>query len=143
VNVLVEDGRQLGAKFPNAYDRVIVDAPCSGLGTLRRRPESRWRKSAEDLKTLTVLQYELLESARDALKPGGLLLYVTCSPHLSETIAVVDKAQKNLGLKVLDLTSHMNKTFMKGTLPAGRKTIQLYTHRDNTDCMFMALMTKD
>lgn len=143
LNVLVEDGRQLGAKYPNAFDRVIVDAPCSGLGALRRRPESRWRKFAEDLKTLTALQFELIESARDALKPGGLLLYVTCSPHLSETIAVVDKAQKNLGLKVLDLTAHMNKTFMRGKLPMGRRTIQLYTHRDNTDCMFMALMTKD
>ena len=143
VEVRVGDGREIGTLEANKYDRIIVDAPCSGLGALRRRPEARWRKSSEDLKTLTQLQFELLESASKALKPGGLLLYVTCSPHLSETVAVVDKAQRNLGLKVLDLTSNLNKSIMENTLPQNRKTVQLYTHRDNTDCMFMAMLTKD
>ena len=143
VEVTVSDGRTIGQISPETYDRIIVDAPCSGLGALRRRPEARWRKSAEDLKTLTQLQFELVESASKALKKGGLLLYVTCSPHLSETTAVIDKAQRNLGLKVLDLTSELNSKLMDQTLPSGRKTVQLYTHRDNTDCMFMAMMTKD
>ena len=143
VSVTKEDGRQIGTESPNSYDRIIVDAPCSGLGALRRRPEARWRKSSEDLKTLTQLQFELLESASKALKPGGLLLYVTCSPHLSETVAIVDKAQRTLGLKVLDLTASLNKSLMGGTLPSNRKTVQLYTNRDNTDCMFMAMLTKD
>ena len=143
VEVTVTDGRTIGDLLPNTYDRIIVDAPCSGLGALRRRPEARWRKSAEDLKTLTQLQFELLESAGKALKKGGLLLYVTCSPHLSETTAVVDKAQRVLGLKVLDLTTKLNAKIMDNTLPTGRKTVQLYTHRDNTDCMFMAMLTKD
>jgi 16S rRNA (cytosine967-C5)-methyltransferase len=110
---------------------------------LRRRPEARWRKSSEDLKTLTHLQFELLQSAAKSLKSGGLLLYVTCSPHVSETTAIIDKAQKVLGLRVLDLTSKLNSKIMDGTLPKGRKTVQLYTHRDNTDCMFMAMLTKD
>ena len=143
VEVTVSDGRTIGQISPETYDRIIVDAPCSGLGALRRRPEARWRKSAEDLKTLTQLQFELVESASKALKKGGLLLYVTCSPHLSETTAVIDKAQRNLGLKVLDLTSELNSKLMDQTLPSGRKTVQLYTHRDNTDCMFMAMMTKE
>ena len=143
VSVTIEDGRQIGTESPNSYDRIIVDAPCSGLGALRRRPEARWRKSSEDLKTLTQLQFELLDSASKALKPGGLLLYVTCSPHLSETVAIVDKAQRTLGLKVLDLTASLNKSLMGGALPSNRKTVQLYTNRDNTDCMFMAMLTKD
>ncbi|MFM2373319.1 MAG: hypothetical protein RJA75_215 [Actinomycetota bacterium] len=143
VEVTVTDGRTIGELSPETYDRIIVDAPCSGLGALRRRPEARWRKSAEDLKTLTQLQFELVESASKALKKGGLLLYVTCSPHLSETTAVIDKAQRTLGLKVLDLTTELNSKLMDQTLPSGRKTVQLYTHRDNTDCMFMAMMTKD
>jgi 16S rRNA (cytosine967-C5)-methyltransferase len=123
-------------------DRVLLDAPCTGLGALRRRPEARWRKSSEDLKQLVELQYELLESSYKALKPGGQLLYVTCSPHLSETTAVITKAVKNLGVQVNDLTAVMNENFMGGTLPTNRKTVQLYTHRDGTDCMFMALITK-
>jgi 16S rRNA (cytosine967-C5)-methyltransferase len=143
VSITVEDGRQIGVESPDKYDRILVDAPCSGLGALRRRPEARWRKTAEDLKTLTQLQFELLESAAKALKPGGSLLYVTCSPHLSETVAIIDKAQRTLGLKVLDLTTSLNASIMGGTLPVGRKTVQLYTNRDNTDCMFMAMLTKD
>jgi 16S rRNA (cytosine967-C5)-methyltransferase len=141
VNVTVEDGREL-SEGPKIFDRILVDAPCTGLGALRRRPEARWRKASEDLKTLTVLQFELLKSAYEALKPGGLLLYVTCSPHLSETTAVIEKAVKQLGVTVLDLTTPMNEKYMQGTLPPNRKTIQLYTHRDNTDCMFMAMLTK-
>lgn len=143
VEVTVLDGRTIGGLTPEKYDRIIVDAPCSGLGALRRRPEARWRKSSEDLKTLTQLQFELLESAAKALKSGGLLLYVTCSPHVSETTAIIDKAQRVLGLKVLDLTTELNSSFMERSLPKGRKTVQLYTHRDNTDCMFMAMLTKD
>ena len=143
VEVSVTDGRTIGDLQPDTYDRIIVDAPCSGLGALRRRPEARWRKSSEDLKTLTQLQFELLESASMALKKGGVLLYVTCSPHLSETTAIIDKAQRVLGLKVLDLTTQLNSKIMDNTLPTGRKTVQLYTHRDNTDCMFMAMLTKD
>ena len=143
VEVTVLDGRTIGETSPEKYDRIIVDAPCSGLGALRRRPEARWRKSSEDLKTLTQLQFELLQSAAKSLKSGGLLLYVTCSPHVSETTAIIDKAQKVLGLRVLDLTSKLNSKIMDDTLPKGRKTVQLYTHRDNTDCMFMAMLTKD
>lgn len=143
VEVTVLDGRTIGDLTPEMYDRIIVDAPCSGLGALRRRPEARWRKSSEDLKNLTQLQFELLESAAKALKSGGSLLYVTCSPHVSETTAIIDKAQRVLGLKVLDLTTELNSKFMDGSLPKGRKTVQLYTHRDNTDCMFMAMLTKD
>ena len=143
VELSTRDGKDFGELKPDFFDRIIVDAPCSGLGALRRRPEARWRKSSEDLKTLTQLQYDLLESAYQALKPGGLLLYVTCSPHLSETVAIIDKAQRSLGVKVLDLSSHLNAKYFQNKLPANRKTVQLYTHRDNTDCMFMAMLTKE
>jgi 16S rRNA (cytosine967-C5)-methyltransferase len=142
IRVMVEDGRLFGEMMPNKFDRILIDAPCTGLGALRRRPEARWRKSASDLKTLTGLQFELLASGYEALKPGGLLLYVTCSPHLSETTAIIDKAMRNLGCEVLDLTSFMNDKYLHGALPAGRRTVQLHTQRDNTDSMFMALITK-
>lgn len=137
------DGRVIGTTSPNSYDRILLDAPCTGLGALRRRPEARWRKEAQDLKSLTALQYELLESAFLALKPGGLLLYVTCSPHLSETTAIVSKAVKNLNCEVLNLTEILNRDFFSGALPDNRKTVQLFTQRDQTDCMFMALISKN
>ena len=142
VGITALDGREIGSKEPGKYDRVLLDAPCTGLGALRRRPEARWRKSSEDLKALVDLQYELFESAYAALKPGGLLLYVTCSPHLSETTAVISKAVKSLGVEVMDLTTLLNNSYFKGSLPSGRKTVQLFTQRDGTDCMFMALIRK-
>ena len=82
------------------YDRVLLDAPCTGLGALRRRPESRWRRSAEDLAELTALQRRLLARALEVVRPGGLVLYVTCSPHLAETDAVVATADR-LGGEVI------------------------------------------
>jgi len=142
VEIRTGDGREIGTANPDSFDRILLDAPCTGLGALRRRPEARWRKSAEDLKGLTELQFQLLKSAYQALKPGGLLLYVTCSPHLSETTAVISRAIKELSAQALDLTESLNETYFGGTLPKGRKTVQLYTHRDGTDCMFMALLTK-
>lgn len=141
VEVICADGRELGQQSEK-FDRILVDAPCSGLGALRRRPEARWRKNASDIKELTNLQLELIESGLNALKPGGILLYVTCSPHPAETTAVIDKARRSLPVEVLDLTSVMNEKYMHNTLPAGRKTIQLHTQRDNTDGMFMAMLGK-
>ena len=136
------NGSEYGKVDENKYDRVLVDAPCTGLGALRRRPEARWRKRDKDLKELCKLQYELLESAIAALKPDGLCLYVTCSPHVSETTAIIHKAMQNLDIEVLDLTEFMNSRYFQGKLPSNRKTVQLFTHRDGTDSMFLALLTK-
>jgi 16S rRNA (cytosine967-C5)-methyltransferase len=131
------DGRQIGAQMPERFDRVLLDAPCSGLGALRRRPEARWRKSPRDLNDLVTLQRELLASAEKALKPGGLLAYVTCSPHPSETVAQVDWVQKNLpSLELVPVTSEYLPT------AAGRMTVQLWPHLNGTDGMFLAMFQK-
>ena len=90
VEVRHGDGRDVGQHEPGAYDRVLVDAPCTGLGALRRRPESRWRRRPSDLAGLGPLQRELLASALDAVRPGGVVAYVTCSPHVAETHLVVE-----------------------------------------------------
>jgi 16S rRNA (cytosine967-C5)-methyltransferase len=86
VYVRVGDGRDLGDEAPEGFDRILLDAPCSGLGALRRRPEARWRKSPNDVSQLTKLQEQLFDSAVSGLKPGGILASVTCSPHLAETV---------------------------------------------------------
>ena len=87
VPVSEEDGRVRAGR--GRYDRILVDAPCTGLGALRRRPEARWRKQPADVPALATLQGELLDAALAVLAPGGIVAYVTCSPHLAETAAVV------------------------------------------------------
>src|SRR5699024_8478105 len=82
VTVRTQDGRGVGEEEPENYDRVVVAAPCSGMGALRRRPEARWRRTPNDLANLTPLQRGLLDSALAAAKPGGIVAYATCSPHL-------------------------------------------------------------
>jgi 16S rRNA (cytosine967-C5)-methyltransferase len=94
ITVRTGDGRDVGATEPDAYDRVIVDAPCTGLGALRRRPEARWRREPSDVPSLATLQRELLTSALDATRPGGVVAYATCSPHLGETRFVVSDVVK-------------------------------------------------
>ena len=88
--VLVQDGILFGERMPQQFDRILLDAPCTGLGALRRRPEARWRKQPTDVAELNGLQIALLESGLAALKPGGILAYITCSPHLAETKIIVE-----------------------------------------------------
>ena len=145
-DVTTADSRTLGAELPERFDRIMLDAPCSGLGALRRRPEARWRKSSRDIAELGTLQNELFDSAVAALKPGGLLAYVTCSPHPSETSAVIDgalKRHKNLELLNANaVLSQINPT-LAATLNPSRKTAQLWPHVHKTDAMFIALLQKN
>lgn len=142
LKVTVADGRLIGSTTPEEYDRILLDAPCTGLGALRRRPESRWRKQQADVAELTKLQEELLASAWAALKPGGVLAYVTCSPHLAETNAIADWAQKKLGAKLIDTNEVLHKINPDLHLNSNRKTAQLWPHIHSTDAMFIALMQK-
>ena len=148
IYVRTGDGRDLGDDAPESFDRILLDAPCTGLGALRRRPESRYRKQAKDVAELSKLQTELLASAWKGLKPGGVIGYVTCSPHPGETVAVVDWAQKTFGdqLELLDATTLMSETnpALTGSraLTANRKTVQLWPHVHGTDAMFIALLRK-
>ena len=88
---------------PGTFDRVLADVPCSGLGSLRRRPEARWRKAPGDVAELASLQRELLGTALDSVRPGGVVAYVTCSPHLAETRDVVTAvAQARDDVTILD-----------------------------------------
>lgn len=118
VTVTNEDGRA-GPWIPASFDRVLVDAPCTGLGALRRRPESRWRRSPADLAALRPLQQALLARALELVRPGGVVGYATCSPHLAETTAVL----ADVGVEPESVT-------------------QLWPHRDGTDAMFCAIIRR-
>ncbi|MGI8869513.1 MAG: rRNA small subunit methyltransferase B, partial [Mycobacteriales bacterium] len=121
-----------------AFDRVLVDAPCSGLGALRRRPEARWRKAPSDLPALSKLQRALLTSALDAVRPGGIVLYATCSPHLAETRAVVADAVRRTGATQEDVRELLPGVPDLGPGPSA----QLWPHRHGTDAMFLALLRR-
>lgn len=121
-----------------AFDRVLVDAPCTGLGALRRRPEARWRRRPQDLAELVVLQRRLLDSALHLARPGGIVLYATCSPVLAETrdvVAAVLAERADVTLEPLDLAV----PDAAGPLPG---TVQLWPHRHGTDAMFLALLRR-
>ena len=143
VAVTVEDGRAYADKHSGEFDRILLDAPCTGLGALRRRPESRWRKTQNDVAELTTLQEELLVSAWVCLKPGGVLAYVTCSPHLAETNAIIDWALRKLkGASLEDSNEVVSRINGNLALNRSRKTTQLWPHLHQTDAMFIALLTK-
>lgn len=148
VSVSETDGRERTAAAPGTYDRILVDAPCTGLGALRRRPEARWRKSPSDVAELATLQRELLTSAIGALRPGGVVAYVTCSPHLAETVGVVSDVQRELGDAIVELDTRAALQSIARRpldLPApadGSGRAQLWPHRHGTDAMFISLLQK-
>jgi 16S rRNA (cytosine967-C5)-methyltransferase len=139
--VIVADGTH--PAWPDgAFDRVLVDVPCSGLGALRRRPEARWRKSEADLKELTALQRDLLRSALAAVRPGGVVGYVTCSPVPAETRDVVtDVAASVPGVEILDAPAVLSN--VPGARAANPLFAQLWPHRHGTDAIFIALLRRN
>jgi len=150
VTVHVADGRT-APLLDGAFDRVLVDAPCTGLGALRRRPEARWRRRPEDVAELSRLQRELLTAALRHVRPGGVVAYVTCSPHLAETVGVVaavtrrrgkptgaEKPEEEVAVEQLDA-----RPFLPGVPELGPgPSVQLWPHRHGTDAMFLALLRR-
>ena len=148
VEVSEQDGRERAAAASGVYDRILVDAPCTGLGALRRRPEARWRKTPADVPDLGALQRELLSAAVGALAPGGIVAYVTCSPHLAETAGVVAEVRREWGEAVEELSARDVLAAVAGAdpqLPAqadGSGRAQLWPHRHGTDAMSISLLRR-
>lgn len=137
VKPLLLDAREAGKRFAGQADCVLVDAPCSGLGVLRRKPDARWRKTPEELLALPILQKEILGSAAEAVKPGGVLVYSTCTIMRAENEEIVE-----------DFLNEHEEFSLEATgdfLPLQKraeKMIQLYPQRDGTDGFFIARMKK-
>lgn len=138
--VVCNDGREL----EGSYDKILVDAPCSGLGSLRRKSESRWRKSINDLGQLRILQQELLENSYRLLAKGGVLAYVTCSPHVAETHAQIKAfLSEHDDIALINAVDIAKELVPEKDLDFGEgQFLQLWTHLHDSDCMFLALMRK-
>lgn len=131
------DALTIGEVYPEKADRVLVDAPCSGLGVLRRKPDARWKNKAELLKTLPILQTAILSSASKAVKPGGILVYSTCTIAREENQAVVEAFLQNHPEYILEETgSYLPLQKREGAM------VQLLPHLDGTDGFFIARMKR-
>lgn len=136
ITVYTDDGRD--PNLEAGYDRVLVDAPCSGLGALRRRPEARWRKQESDIADLVTLQRQLLESAINLVREGGIVVYSTCSPDIRETREIVDHAVATLPVVELDAAELVPAMGDTGE----QKSVQMWPHLHGTDAMFFSVLRK-
>ena len=136
--VIVADGTR-PAWRPGSFTRTLVDAPCTGLGALRRRPDARWRRQPADVEQLHQLQLDLLGAAIDSTAPGGVIGYVTCSPHRRETVEVVTET---LGRR--DDVDVIPAADLLPEVPdaAVGDFLQLWPHRHGTDAMFAAYLRR-
>jgi 16S rRNA (cytosine967-C5)-methyltransferase len=128
------DARRAGAEWPGRFSRVLLDAPCTGLGTLRRRPEIKWRRRPEDLRRAAALQQALLAGVAGAVAPGGLLVYSACSLEPEETDAVVPPfLGRHPEFQVEDPGSVRR---LQGDVVDGQGCVRSWPHRHETDGFF-------
>lgn len=135
VNAIQDDGTSFES---DAFDRIIVDAPCSGTGVLARRVDSRWRKTERQILELRDVQKRLLENAVNLLKTGGVLVYSTCSLEEEENEGVVeDLLNSDSGLHVEDAGSFVPKEFV-----TAKGCVRTWPHRHNMDGSFAVRLRK-
>ena len=136
VEVIVADGRDAP---PGPYDRVLIDPPCSDLGTLQSRPDARWRKSPAGVESLARLQRELIDAALERLRPGGALVYSSCTISPRENEAQMERVLADrLDVVREDLTRDRPEV-AHPTVPG---YLQLLPHRDGADGFFIARLRK-
>jgi 16S rRNA (cytosine967-C5)-methyltransferase len=139
--VIAADGRHVPWR-PGTFDRVLADVPCSNLGSLRRRPEARWRKTPDDVSELAGVQRELLNAAIESVRPGGVVAYVTCSPHLAETSDVVTAVAGRRGdVTILDAPAVLAD--VPGLRASDPRFAQFWPHLHGTDAIFLALLRRE
>lgn len=127
------DGTQIPENV-GEFDRILIDAPCTGIGALRRRPEIRWRRNPSNLQELVNLQAKLLDSAASRLRIGGIIGYATCSPHLAETKwQIRDFLKRHPIFKRIAVAKDSDED----------GDMQLWTYKDDTDCMYLSLLRKE
>jgi 16S rRNA (cytosine967-C5)-methyltransferase len=125
------------ADLAGKADLVLVDAPCSGLGTLRRKPDARWRLAEGDPERFAATQRALVARFAPLLRPGGRLVYATCSVGRAENDDVADFAGREVGLRPAPLAPLLGEE-RASALGAEESRLHLYPHRHGTDGFFLA-----
>lgn len=137
----VYDALKLDEKLIGEVDYCLIDAPCSGLGLLRRKPEIKWNRKEENIEDLIRLQYEILNIGKNYVKNGGILLYSTCTIYNGENLYIIEKFLENNKEFTLEPITEIDKNFDEfKTLSKGY--IQLFPHIHETDGFFIAKMKK-
>lgn len=132
------DAIHIGDLYKNQADRVLVDAPCSGLGVLRRKPDARWRKDESTLKELPKLQRTILDSAANAVKPGGILVYSTCTIEEEENQQIVHGfLASRTDFKLENAADYLPYKLKTGSMLA------FFPQIDQIDGFFIARMKRD
>ena len=123
-------------EWVEAFDRVLVDAPCSGLGVLRRRAEARWIKAEKDLREFPPLQLKILENASRYVKPGGVLVYSTCTLEDKENGKQAERFLR-------DHREWKQAGFVHPRTKEVVKELQLFPQRDGVDGFYLTLLQKE
>lgn len=145
IEPVVMNAAELDRHCREKADYILVDAPCSGLGVLRRRPEIRWRKQPKEITELHRLQLQILLSAAKCLKDGGIMVYSTCTVTHEENIDVINEFLQQCGDFQLDsLVGHLPEGLrqMPGTETLTKGYIQFFPHVHGTDGFFIARLKK-
>jgi 16S rRNA (cytosine967-C5)-methyltransferase len=136
-------------RLSGKIDRVLVDAPCTGLGTLRRNPDLKWRQTPQAVEEMALKQTAILQSAARLLKPGGRLVYATCSFLPAENEAIADGfSVTNPDFTPLDVGEILSTLKVEGAQALcqggdnGLKYLRLWPHRHHTDGFFAAVWRK-
>ncbi|HOQ15911.1 MAG TPA: 16S rRNA (cytosine(967)-C(5))-methyltransferase RsmB [Defluviitaleaceae bacterium] len=135
-----KDATELDEKLVNTMDKVLVDAPCSGLGIIRKKPDIKWKKENRDLESLINIQRKILEISSQYLKRNGVLVYSTCTISEKENLENIKWFIKNFDFELEDLNPYIPESIQNHDTKKGY--IQLYPHIHNTDGFFIARLRK-
>lgn len=142
VTTMAGDARSVASRFAGRADRVLLDAPCSGLGTLARRPDARWRKDERSIAELVTIQSQLLDAAVSCLSPQGILVYSTCTTEPEENEGMVTSfLERHKDMELDDITPYL-PSGLRGYAGPGSGWIQLLPHVHGVDGFFIARLRK-
>jgi len=138
----IHDAQELNKNMVEMADYCIVDVPCSGLGIIKRRPEIKWNRKEEDIKDLADMQKKILNNAGKYLKPGGVMVYSTCTIEKAENMDVIqDFLMKNRNFKLSGFENFLCSTRNADTAEKGY--VQLFPNVHGTDGFFIARLIKE